>query len=382
MPYSSRVVTAIPAIGTRLDRHSGATEFAFGSVGVGPLRPLPDLLRQFGADPDRVIASAGLDPRSFDDDANRVNLQRVGSLLRVCIDATGEPLFGLLLGARFELPMLGVLGYLVRNQPTVRAALRTFMLRMHLQDRGAVAGLKDDGGRLAHVSYAVCTPQTPETGLIHGTAIMIGFRLMKALCGPDWRPVEVRIAQTVADDTRAYRRMFEAPVRFEAPLTELVFESRWLDRPIAGADPQLLQILNGLLATIESQSKMTLAERLRRVLRTAVLAGTANARSIADIFSLSERGLRRHLAREGVSLNELIAEVRLLVTQQLIEQTRLPFSEIAAALHYSDASALTRAFRGWTGMAPSDWRRQHGAQNGNGETPRRSERPAVVRRVA
>ncbi|HQR72114.1 MAG TPA: AraC family transcriptional regulator [Burkholderiaceae bacterium] len=343
---------------------------------------LPAVLRELGVEPDSVIASAGVDPRAFDDGSRRVSLQRVGLLLRACIDATGEPNFGLLVASRFELPMLGVLGYLVRNQPTVRAALRTLALQLHLQDRGAVAGLKEDGSRPARLSYAVCTPQTPETGLICSSAIMIAFRLMKALCGPTWRPVEVRIAQAILNDARAYREMFESSVRFDAPLTELVFESRWLDRPVAGADPQLLRVLNGLLATIESQSKMTLAEQVRRVLRTAVLAGTANARSIADIFSLSERGLRRHLAREGVSLNELIAEVRLLVSQQLIEQTRLPLSEVAAALHYSDSSALTRAFRGWTGMAPREWRRQNGGQNGNGESPRRSEGPVIARHAA
>jgi AraC-like DNA-binding protein len=75
------------------------------------------------------------------------------------------------------------------------------------------------------------------------------------------------------------------------------------------------------------------------------------------MFSMSERGLRRHLAREGVALNYLIAEARLMVAQQLLEQTSLSLNEIAAVLHYADPSAFSRAFRNWTRTSPSEWRR-------------------------
>ena len=297
-------------------------------------------------------------------------LPHVGLLLRACVEATGKPHFGLLIGNQFELPMMNVLGYLVRNQPTVRAALRTLVLNLHLQDRGAVAALDETGGRNANISYAVCTPRTPETGLINSASIMVGYRLLKSLCGPNWRPLEVRLAQSPPPDVAVYREMFEAPVRFDAPLSMLVFERRWLDADIAGADPHLLRLLNEMVLALEGQARLSLAHRVRRVLRNSVLAGTANARHVGEIFSLSERGLRRHLAREGVSLNELIGEARFVVAEQLLEQTGMPLGEIAGALHYADLSAFSRAFRGWTGVAPSAWRLS--VRSANGEARARS----------
>ncbi len=88
-------------------------------------------------------------------------------------------------------------------------------------------------------------------------------------------------------------------------------------------------------------------------------------RHVGEIFSLSERGLRRHLAREGVSLNDLIGEARFVVAEQLLEQTGMPLGEIAGALHYADLSAFSRAFRGWTGVAPSAWRLSMQRENGD-----------------
>lgn len=360
----------IPSL-TRTSRSDAAELLAgeaFGDIGLGPLITIPPTLRHLGVDPDPLLRSVGIDPRVFDAPTNRLGLPRVGLLLRACVEATGTPHFGLLIGSQFELPMMNVLGYLVRNQPTVRAALRTLVLNLHLQDRGAVAALDETGGRNANMSYAVCTPRTPETGLINSASIMVGHRLLKSLCGPNWRPLEVRLAQSPPPDIAVYREMFEAPVRFDAPLSMLVFERRWLDAEIDGADPHLLRLLNELVAALEGQARLSLAHRVRRVLRNSVLAGTANARHVGEIFSLSERGLRRHLAREGVSLNELIGEARFVVAEQLLEQTGMPLGEIAGALHYADLSAFSRAFRGWTGVAPSVWRLS--VQSANGEVRR------------
>ena len=130
----------------------------------------------------------------------------------------------------------------------------------------------------------------------------------------------------------------------------------------------MLRLLNEMVLALEGQARLSLAHRVRRVLRNSVLAGTANARHVGEIFSLSERGLRRHLAREGVSLNELIGEARFVVAEQLLEQTGMPLGEIAGALHYADLSAFSRAFRGWTGVAPSAWRLS--VQSANGEARR------------
>jgi AraC-like DNA-binding protein len=42
-----------------------------------------------------------------------------------------------------------------------------------------------------------------------------------------------------------------------------------------------------------------------------------------------------------------------------LKDTEMSLSQIAAALGYSEASAFTRAFRGWSGQAPSVWRAAH-----------------------
>jgi AraC-like DNA-binding protein len=179
--------------------------------------------------------------------------------------------------------------------------------------------------------------------------------MMKSLCGDTWRPVEMRLAHTRPTDPRLYRDLFGAPVRFDVPLTMLVFERRWLDAPVVGADPVLLSVLDSMAAAVPGLPAR-FSDQVRRVLRSGVLSGRDDAASVADLFSTSERSLRRRLADEGSTFHALVAESRLVVASQLLESTRMSVREIAASLHYSDTTAFSRAFRNWTGMPPSAWR--------------------------
>ena len=88
----------------------------------------------------------------------------------------------------------------------------------------------------------------------------------------------------------------------------------------------------------------------------AYVAGAASAPAVAQLFGLHERQLRRLLTAEGTSFRELANEARREVAQHLLRDTRLPLPDIAAALHYADATAMSRAFRQWTGVAPGTWR--------------------------
>jgi len=52
----------------------------------------------------------------------------------------------------------------------------------------------------------------------------------------------------------------------------------------------------------------------------------------------------------------LINARRFELAQQLLEHTRLSVTEISAALQYADTATFSRAFKGWSGCSPVQWR--------------------------
>jgi AraC-like DNA-binding protein len=117
----------------------------------------------------------------------------------------------------------------------------------------------------------------------------------------------------------------------------------------------------------------SLTEDLRRVLRTELLRDTCSVATVARFFSMHRRTLNRHLKAEGFGFRQVANEVRFEIACELLENTAMALTQIAAALGYSELSAFTRAFRRWSGLTPSAWRASHpGVQK---RRPRKPHRP-------
>ena len=87
--------------------------------------------------------------------------------------------------------------------------------------------------------------------------------------------------------------------------------------------------------------------------------GTCSAATVARLFSMHRRTLHRHLRMEGLAFRQVANEIRFEIACELLENTDMALSQIAAVLRYSELSAFTRAFRRWSGQTPSAWRSSH-----------------------
>jgi len=86
---------------------------------------------------------------------------------------------------------------------------------------------------------------------------------------------------------------------------------------------------------------------------SAQLDGTWSSDAIARSLAMSEATLRRRLAAEGVTLRELIADVRMASALVLLQATSRPVSEIASAVGYDSPSRFAVRFRDRFGFAPT-----------------------------
>lgn len=331
------------------------------------LRPALALLVEHGRDPAAILAGTGLAPASFGDPDLRIPYATGGTLLARCCAATGMPHFGLLVGARFDLAMLGVLGQLVGNSPSVGAALQNLVRHLHLHDRGAVAFMVDLGRAQTALGYAVYRSDTPGIAAIYDLTLSVGASIMRALCGGSWRPDLVAFARRAPADAAPYRRLFGAPVRFDAPHSEFVFPTRWLDQRLPGARLPARVAAERIANSQEREER--LGDRVHRIVRGLLVSGDLSAQRVAGIVGMHERVLRRRLQDEGTTLVAIVDRARLEGARALLDETELSLPDIAAALAYSDATAFSRAFRRWTGTTPNAWRNR-------GDSPMAAKAPA------
>ena len=153
--------------------------------------------------------------------------------------------------------------------------------------------------------------------------------------------------------------LFPGPVRFETPQAYLRFTSQYLALPPRRDERALRVMLQRALplTVLQYRRDRILATRLRSLLNAS--AGEAhNAHSLALALNVSVRTLHRQLEDEGTSLQAIKDDVR---RDQAIEQlcrTTRPIKRIALAVGFASEKSFARAFRQWTGEAPSEYRRK------------------------
>jgi len=326
-----------------------------GHLRIGGPLAIPEVLLRFGVDPGEVLASVGLDARTFSDPENPVPCTALGRLVTACVARTHCRHFGLLVGERGGPSSLGLVGLLIRQAPDVGTALRQAALYLHLHDRGAVVVLSSQDG-VARVAYAIYAPGVESSEQIGEGAIAITCNVIRSLCGADWSPTEVLLASRRPTDVRPYRRFFRAPVRFDAEQNALVFPATVLDMRLPQANPELQRLLLEEVQRMDRELALDFSTKVRRLVRAGLIVGQCSADRTAALFAMQRRTLSRRLRAEGTSFEALLAEIRYETARQLLTDTAIPMRQIAEAIGYADVSVFTRAFRRWSGTTPTGWR--------------------------
>jgi len=326
-----------------------AADRALEDISTRPMQPIPQILAEFGVDAAAVFARADLDLRLLDDPENRLPLATVAALTDECARATGCSHVGLLIGQRGGVDGLGPIAEAALLEGTVRDALQAYIARMHLLNRGAAMTMHTRGNaeiELVHVLY-----QRDMRGGRHisDAALALALTFMQRICGPQWKPAEVCFPNSRPLNVTPYRRCFGAPLRFDAPHAALVFHSKYLDLPIAANQPRDRLRVERALAAMEAARPVSLTTRVREELCRTLLDAPPSVDGIAQVLGLSRRTLNRQLAAEGTSVRTLLEDARGAMARQLLEETQIPISEIAATLHYTTPNAFSRAFSRWSG---------------------------------
>jgi AraC-like DNA-binding protein len=328
-------------------------------IRVGAISAVPVVIRGLGAEPARVLAEAGFDIALLGSPNNQITFSERSRLIARCAEITGCPHFGLLVGQQGGLHSLGLVGLLVRHSPDVGTALQSLVRFFHHHLRGASTDVVIEG-RLAVLDYTIYQPGTVGTDHIGAGAIAGAVNIMRELCGAGWNPNEVMLAQRRPANVEPFRQFFRAPILFDAERNAVTFPAALLGQRVAGSEPELHRMLTERMREFEAQFHDEFPERVRRVLRTALLTDRTSSDDIAALFSMSSRTLNRRLGTYGLSFQDLVGEGSYEIARQALIDTDMNVSHVAALLDY-DASSFARAFQRWSGKSPSQWRSEQQA---------------------
>lgn len=355
MKIASQDGITIDSAGAPVVRTGLRRRLPCGYIRIGSGIAIPAVLREFDVQFDVLLQHLRMPASIFDHPDNALPFAVFCRLISLCIEATARDDFGFLICETLGAANFGLVGLLLQQAPDVRTALTDLVRNLHHHDRGAMPFVKLRDGVVAF-GYLISQPALPAAHHIYDGALAIGRNIMRAFCGPNWTPVEVMLSRKRPASTTRHERFYGAPVCFSAERNAISFREEWLDTPIRGADPMLHQMLQEQVDLLEAEETINVTEQVRRLLRTAALTSGASFGDISELLHLNRRTLGRHLDAEGTSFKKLSEEVHFDIARHLLANTAMSVTDIGLVLNYSQASSFTRAFHGWSGRGPREWR--------------------------
>ena len=308
-----------------------------------------------GLDPAAMLRAAGLGVRCLTQPDLRIRVRKVNRLLELSAATSGVPDFGLQLSRTRRLSSLGTLGALMRDEDSVRDAIRRSITSTHLNSTAVWMHLTEADG-LAVIRLTL--DSDGDAVIRQGTEMALGglFRILQHLLGPRWRPREVYFMHEPASGAASHRKTFGCPVHFAAEFNAIVLDSCDLDQPIPLSDGNLRRYAGAALAAAQARPARITVHAVKQQIVTLMPGGRCSSSAVAGSLGVDRRTLHRHLRTEGSDFSTVHNEVRLALAQQYLRAHKLRVAEVADVLGFTSLSSFSRWFSRQNGLAPTQWR--------------------------
>jgi hypothetical protein len=119
----------------------------------------PEAARSVGLQPEALLAEAGIDRRALTDPEMRISVRAFRQMLEVAAQRSKVETLGLRIAETRQLSVLGPIGLLVREEPTVRHALQSLARYLTLHNEALSLRLEEiDEQAIAYIEAIVDRP--------------------------------------------------------------------------------------------------------------------------------------------------------------------------------------------------------------------------------
>ena len=243
------------------------------------------------------------------------------------------------------------LGPLIKNSTSLKELLTTFCKVASGQSSPVIFSLTEED---THFSFSYT-----NTLLFKGEIQMELYRitsmiqLVQLAASVVWRPETIRLKMPKSDIVYASTLLGESEIRFSQADSAISIDKRFLQLPVQIEIPENIKTDK----TEQADLNIEFVKSIHQIISTYALTHKTSLEEIAEATNMTPRTLQRRLTDNGLKFNELISEAKFGHAKNKLRDVQVPISEIAESLGYSDAAHFTRAFRRWSGMSPTDFRK-------------------------
>jgi len=327
------------------------------------LQPLAIWTARRGIQGDELIREAGLSPQALSEPSALLSARDYDALACALQKRLNHPALALHIGEMLRTDMLNTVGLLIATATDFREAFEQFLRFKPLVNPCGDLTLTEEGLQ-ARVTCHI-GPEQRLSGGFHYAEMYFStiITITNALRGHPIRVYRIEFSHDGSAYLDDFRRIFGADtdIRFNAPENIIVAERDFLDEPLPSKAPafnrQIEQLAQRQLADLPQGDTMTSA--VLHILDEFMGQRILDIEEVARQLEVTSRTLQRRLQEEDTTYLALRDHVRYRHAQRYLCDPALGIDRIAARLGFSESANFYRAFKGWSGVSPGEYRRQH-----------------------
>lgn len=330
-------------------------------VRASGLRGYSALMRSLGADPASLLRRYRIPSGSLTDDDALLSLRSCVHLLEASAVETNCPDFGLRLSRAQDISVLGPLGIVLQNAPTVREAWDYVSRHLFVHSPGLVLGIHDDSAVIegaAEMTIEIHLNRLPAQRQTIDLCLGDVHHITHLLAGQRYNLLAVALPHAPDAPLSTYKRFFGAPVFTEQPRAALYVSRETMRADLRGANPALRKITEDYLARHFRVPGESVSARVRLALRHTIGTPQTSKTDIAALLAMHPRTLQRYLDAERTTFEAIREGIRKDAALHYLRETKVPLGQLADILGFSEQSAMTRSCRRWFGVPPSALRQK------------------------
>ena len=315
-------------------------------------------VRAKGFDPAALIEGCGLPADAETAETTELPLPRLAEFADRASELLGDPDLGVHLAAVSQRGDYGVAEYVAASSPTLLEGCRALTRYNRL--------LNAEGQRILELTETELILEHRFPGHPQGYGRQVNefefvrlVRDSRVSTGVHLVPRRVWFAHPRPAAIAELERELGVRPEFGRDSCGLALERAAADLPLRTADPNLTRLLTERARALEAQlpPQHDLIAQVQATMTTLLQRGSATLERVAGALKMSGRTLQRKLAERDVTFASVLDELRKREAIRGLSRSNLSQTEIAFLLGYSDESAFVRAFRGWTGQTPAEFRK-------------------------
>ena len=312
-------------------------------------------IESYGIDPQPLFAAEGYKVTLPIDPSVRLSYEKIDRIRARAVDLSGDEAFGIRSATVYTASQLGALGYAWQASMTLRKAFERLERFVRVVNDKAVVTVRDVDASMV-VTLRVNAPSACLAARDDGALATITM-MSRLVCGDRFRLQAINFRHSAPRDLKPFFEYFGCPLNFDQADNQLLIPVSIADELLAGANPELAllndQVITRRLALMDRNDIVT---RVKSALMEQLPNGNVSDGSVADSLHMSVRTMHRKLTDAEHNFRSLLGEVRRELAELYILDNSLTLTEISLLLGFSEPSSFSRAFKSWTGSAPSEIR--------------------------